>query len=137
MTNTVVDSGDAPPTFTDEQTVRFTGNGALDPSFARPILELNQSYPAGNGIALQADGKVIVGGVGVAPSGFAEFSLVRLNTNGSLDQGFGRSGRVDTAFNSKEGGALPVSLVVQPDGRIVAVGVTGLDEALALARYLP
>ncbi len=127
--------------FTDVQTVRFTGDSAVDPSFASPFVEFGQAKDELGenlgSIALQADGKVIVGGVGVGPQFFPEFSLVRLNTNGSLDQLFGRSGLVNTAFSSKEGGVILTSLVVQPDGKILAVGYSLTSQGIALARYLP
>jgi uncharacterized delta-60 repeat protein len=51
---------------------------------------------------------------------------------GTLDPGFGGDGRVTTPFGSLGGSAS--SLVVQPDGKIVAVGTRG-DGAFALARY--
>ncbi len=126
---------------TDVQTVRFTGDGAVDPSFASPFVEISpatdSSFRPLGAIALQADGKVIVGGVGVSPQSFAEFSLVRLNTNGIPDPLFGRAGRVDTALSPKDGGVALVSLLVQPDGKILALGYLDPLQGIALARYLP
>ncbi|MGI9113087.1 MAG: delta-60 repeat domain-containing protein [Gaiellaceae bacterium] len=86
------------------------------------------------GVAIQSDGKIVaagntspVGGVGV------DFALARYNLDGSLDASFGSGGRVTTDFGSRIDAAAAVA--VQPDGRIVAVGISADD--FALARYNP
>jgi uncharacterized delta-60 repeat protein len=78
-------------------------------------------------MALQPDGKIImVGGT------FTDFILARFNADGSLDTGFGVSGKVETAMVP---GALDEALAValQSDGKIVVAGRTNLN--FALARY--
>jgi hypothetical protein len=64
--------------------------------------------------------------------------LARLNPNGSLDSTFGSGGKVRTSFGDLNGGAN--GAVLQPDGRIVAVGFQATNTArwaeFALARYL-
>jgi uncharacterized delta-60 repeat protein len=83
-----------------------------------------QTITAGNAVALTADGKVLVAGVGqYAGGGANRFGVVRLNADLSLD----------TSFNAGTGGAvIPIvpddtdekvtDIFVQPDGRIVLVG---------------
>ena len=63
--------------------------------------------------------------------------MARIDTNGSLDAGFGNGGTVTTAFPCGFG---YTAVVIQPDGKIVAVGgamdpTTGLTN-LTLGRYL-
>jgi len=84
-------------------------------------------------LALQSDGKIVVGGRR-AVSGW-EFYLARLNEDGSADTGFGVSGgELTTSFPGKVR-AWVVSILIQPDGRIVAVGDATND--VGIARYEP
>jgi uncharacterized delta-60 repeat protein len=125
------------------KTVRFKLDGAVDPSFASAPFEFGKQTGGGNdvgtAIALQSDGKVIVGGFG--PFGlYLEFGVARLNTDGSLDQSFGTSGGVITPFSTKvSDGTSVTSFVVQPDGKILAAGIalnlSGSPGTIALARY--
>jgi len=75
-------------------------------------------------LALQSDGKILVGGV--------PFGLARLNTDGELDTTFGSGGMVETAAGASLDG-----LLIQTDGKIVAIGGGGQNPfELILARYL-
>ena len=64
--------------------------------------------------------------------------MARCNTNGSLDTTFGVGGKVRTSFGDLNGGAY--GAVLQPDGKIVAVGFNATPtrnfSEFALARYL-
>jgi uncharacterized delta-60 repeat protein len=59
------------------------------------------------------------------------FALARYKPDGSLDPAFGSNGTVLTSFGAPLAAAADV--VIQPDGKIVAVGVSGND--FAVARY--
>ncbi|HJY74242.1 MAG TPA: hypothetical protein VJ347_20900, partial [Streptosporangiaceae bacterium] len=74
------------------------------------------------GLAVQADGKLVWAGEATASNGTGgAFAVVRLNANGTLDQGFGAGGLATTTFaNSNVQGAQTV--LVQPDGKILAGG---------------
>jgi uncharacterized delta-60 repeat protein len=95
-------------------------------------------------VGLQADAKIIVAGTAFA-SGTANDALAvaRYNADGSPDLTFGSTGSVLTDFDTggTEANTSPVrtaALVIQPDGKLVAVGsVGGHQAAFALARYLP
>jgi uncharacterized delta-60 repeat protein len=63
------------------------------------------------GVALQADGKIVVSGNG--------FAVTRYNSDGSFDTSFGTGGKVAP---SQLGTSLAYGIVVQPDGKIVASG---------------
>ena len=56
---------------------------------------------------LQPDGKLLVAGTSYASSGYGDFSVIRLNANGTLDTGFGVAGRaivpVDTGSDDASG----------------------------------
>jgi uncharacterized delta-60 repeat protein len=69
------------------------------------------------GMALQADGRIILAGAVDCGSGSPAVTLVRYNTDGSLDPTFGTGGVV---FGPSPAGASAVA--VQPDGRIVTAG---------------
>lgn len=79
-----------------------------------------------NDIALQADGKIVVGGSSQEVVGEFETdevaSLVRLNTDLTLDTSFGEGGRVLLA--SSLGLNRIQKVLIQPDGKVVAVGDT-------------
>lgn len=93
----------------------------------------------GYALALQPDGRVVVGGYAVNVSGNKDFALVRYNYNGTLDTTFGGgTGKVVTDFNGTSDRIWGITL--QPDGKIVAVGETvssvfpGTND-IAIARY--
>jgi uncharacterized delta-60 repeat protein len=122
---------------TDFLVARYTSTGALDPSFGTAgiaLTKLGKNNAAATAIAIQPDGKIVVGGT--SGTGFA---LARYNPAGTLDSGFGTSGTLNTSFGS--GGAANVAAaLVQPDGKIVAVGTTSDtngSSTFAVARYTP
>jgi uncharacterized delta-60 repeat protein len=84
-----------------------------------------------SGLALQPDGKIIAAGGAAFPNNVGNFALARYNSNGGLDATFGSGGKVTTAFATSISSIQGV--VIQPDGKIVAVGAA--DNNLALARY--
>ncbi len=86
------------------QMVRLNSDGTTDKSF-HVGREFN-SYPAA--LAIQTDGKIIVGGVGGIPG-----YITRLNSNGTPDQNF----HLGTGFNNNV-----FSLAIQPDGKIITGG---------------
>jgi len=89
--------------------VRLNSNGGLDNSFV-PILE---TYGTVNALARQPDGKVLVAGVYTSMNGVVRTNFSRVNSDGSLD----------TTFDAGSGFSSPPSqLLVQADGRVIAVG---------------
>jgi len=87
---------------------RLNMNGTLDTTF-------NTGSGATGGVvytlAIQGDGKVIIGGYFTVYNGVARNYIARLNTNGLLDTGFNPG-------SGATGGGV-VSLAVQSDGKIV------------------
>jgi uncharacterized delta-60 repeat protein len=120
--------------------VRLNPDGSLDSSFGTDNM---LATLVGNGaranlhaLALQPDGKIVAGGGG----GGGEFALIRANSDGSLDTGFGDGGKV-AEFISPAGPDFITALAVQAGGKIVAVGQGspngGGDSDWAAARFNP
>jgi uncharacterized delta-60 repeat protein len=70
-------------------------------------------------VALQADGKILVGGDAGLGEGFSSGVLVRLNADLSFDSTFGSDGTGQVVTTPQSGGIS--KLLVQPDGKIVVV----------------
>jgi uncharacterized delta-60 repeat protein len=104
---------------TSPKIVRINTNGTIDNTFVvgsgftsgGTYTDLNVEVSC---LAIQSDGKIIVGGTFDAYRGTSANRLVRINTDGSYDTSF--SG-VTTGFNS-----LPVSIKIQTDGKILVGG---------------
>jgi uncharacterized delta-60 repeat protein len=107
---------------------RFSETAVQDTTFSSTHFTFaTERRVAPNGIALQANGQILVGGL-VNDASPIFGGLARLNSNGELDTTFGSGGTVltDNAVNG---------VLVQADGKIVAVEGVGTD-GIALARYL-
>lgn len=103
----------------DTATARILSNGALDSSFNSSGVVITPIYAAsneGNAILIQSDGKILVSG-----GGDDEASLIRYNSNGSLDSTFDSNGIRLHLINSN-GDNFYNDLVQQPDGKILAIG---------------
>jgi uncharacterized delta-60 repeat protein len=125
------------PTY-DAIVIRYNPDGTLDPSFDFDgiVSPLASSYEEANSVALQSDGKIVVSGYAYNNTLTAiDFFVLRLNSNGSLDETFGNGGRVFTDFNSVNDWA--AALIIQPDGKILVGGGVGVGSYLdfGLVRY--
>ena len=72
--------------------VRLNQDGSIDANFniGTGATELDNKIPQVLGIALQADGKILLGGAFAYINGTDQFGLVRLNPDGSVDTSFTR-----------------------------------------------
>ena len=107
--------------------VRYNSDGSLDTTFdtdgkttVDPNLNSDSGYDGAFGVAVQADGKIVVAGVDGE-----QFVVVRLNSDGSLDTTFDTDGIATTEI----AGDVPVqnqdgsgALVLQSDGKIIVAG---------------
>ncbi|HQA12445.1 delta-60 repeat domain-containing protein, partial [Zoogloea sp.] len=123
---------------TDVAVVRYLADGTLDTSFSgdgKQIVDISGSSDEAFGLALQADGKIVqVGSANIA--GTLDFAVLRYNTDGSLDTGFGGGdGIVTTSIGSSWEAAHGVA--IQADGKIVVGGYTrgAVDNDFAIVRY--
>jgi uncharacterized delta-60 repeat protein/uncharacterized repeat protein (TIGR02543 family) len=99
---------------TANRVTRLNSDGTLDTAFAANIGTGPASY--GSRLALQSDGKILVGTGSTTWAGTTVGSLVRLNANGTRDTAFGTE--IGTALTASQ----VVGLTVQSDGKIIVVG---------------
>jgi len=115
---------------------RYNADGRLDPSFGTggTVTTALGNDSGANAIVVQPDGKLVA--AGQRGSGFfGAFALARYDVDGSLDPSFGSGGKVTPTFLPL---AFATALVLQPDGKLVAAGTTGITHlGNALARYNP
>jgi uncharacterized delta-60 repeat protein len=100
---------------------RLNPDGSLDNGFGGLISSLNGTVYT---IALQTDGKILIGGLLTGVNGQPRNGIARLNPNGSLDAGF------NTAFGnpSSFSNAVVRRIVIQTDGKIIVGGsFTGVN----------
>jgi uncharacterized delta-60 repeat protein len=98
---------------------------------------VGSSSDFGEALILQTDGKILLAGESIVGSNF-DFSVVRYNTNGSLDASFDSDGKAITSFGALSDGARAIGL--QSDGKILLAGYTTVDTTtnlknFAVARY--
>lgn len=127
----------------DVTMVGFNPTGSIDHTFSNPVFDFTGentiSSDSAQIIAIQPDGKIVVGGLTFSSTtGSSVFGVARVNTNGTLDSTFGSGGVLTTRF---EGSDQVSSVLIQSDGKILAIGqainsTTGLAN-LAMARCLP
>ena len=127
-------------TSNDFAVARYLPNGELDPSFGsggKVVTALGTDSDTAYALALQPDGKLVVGGDsnrGSSQTG-VDFALVRYTAAGALDTTFGTSGVVLTPIASNGARDSIYALALQAiDGetRIVAAGGEG---DFTIARY--
>jgi len=131
----------------DIAVARYDPDGSLDRTFSNDgLLTIDIGRIDGaNCVALQPDGKILVGGQALntgSPQYMEnmDFALVRINSDGTLDDSFSGDGKVMTDFRGYGDGAYDMALL--PDGKIVLTGTSiyGLYNSpyvytVALARY--
>ena len=127
------------PGATDIALARYNSDGTLDSGFGiggeTAIPFADSATEQGNALALSADGKIMV--AGAAFKTFAsppDFALVRYNSDGSIDTGFGSGGTITTDVAG--GTDVAQALAIQSDGKVVVAGRAFRSNFdLTLARY--
>jgi uncharacterized delta-60 repeat protein len=107
--------------------LRYNADGSPDSAFDvdGAVITHFSDRAVAYSVTLQPDGKIVAGGSTVtgAPEGDFDFAIARYNTDGSLDSGFDGDGKFTADFRGEE---QLNSVAIQPDGKIVGVGTTGL-----------
>jgi uncharacterized delta-60 repeat protein len=117
---------------------RYNTDGSLDSSFSGDGLrsiDIDKKQDFSEAVALQADGKIVVGGSAfTAATGSRDFAVARVNPDGSLDKSFSGDGKTTTKF---AGDDRLQGIAIASNSRIVAVGATwdGHQGDFAVARY--
>jgi uncharacterized delta-60 repeat protein len=119
--------------------VRYNPDGTLDPTFGSAgavITPIGPGSDLGTALAIQPDGKLLL--AGASPYTYLDFTLIRYNTDGTLDLSFNGSGIVKTSFAGYFN-VIPYAIALQQDGKIVLAGNAnnGNFMEFAVARYLP
>lgn len=113
---------------------RFTANGNIDSSFGTngtTVLLPPNGYAICYSVALQPDGKIVVGGYD--GSFYASLFVFRLTKNGKLDNTFNGTGY--NAVTQSRRNLECHKLLIQPDGKIVAAGALDTILYTAFFRY--
>lgn len=110
-------------------TLRYTTTGELDPDFNGTGIVTTPvgSSSRGTSAAIQADGKiVVVGSTGIGTN--TDFAVVRYTSTGNLDTTFNGTGIITTDISA--GFDVARAVVIQPDNKIIVVGVSNLINTL-------
>ena len=129
-------SGDTAQYFT---VARLNNNGTLDTSFGtggKVQTTFSGSESFTQSIAVQTDGRIVLGGYTVNIPHAKDFALIRYNANGSIDEGFGTNGKVVTTIG--ENSDWITDLLIEPNGKIIAGGCNSFESnpRLCMVRYL-
>ncbi len=117
---------------------RYRPNGTLDPGFGdggTVIIGFGRRYQTANAVAMTPADRIVI--AGSTSNGFTSRSAVaRFLRDGRLDDTFGGDGRVTTDVSPS--GEQLTDVLIQPDGKIVAVGWAegSLVPAFSAVRYM-
>lgn len=92
---------------------RLNADGTIDTSF-NPGFGVNNTV---NTVAVQPDGKIIIGGSFTAVNNISRIRIARLNTDGSLDASFDAGMEVSSDATTKLD-----KVLLQPDGKVLIAG---------------
>jgi len=118
--------------------IRYLPDGSLDNGFGdngKQLTFFDREMEI-NSVAVQGDGKILIGGIADRLYSSSKFLIIRYLSDDSLDEAFGEAGIVKATFPNYKNTKL-YSIALQDDNKIVAAGGTtlGYDEFMALARF--
>jgi uncharacterized delta-60 repeat protein len=119
--------------------VRYNSDGTLDASFGtggKVTTDIGtNSDDWTTAMAVQSDGKILVAGKSDA-GGSWDFSVVRYNSDGTLDASFGTGGKVTTDIGTNSNDPAN-AMAVQSDGKILVAGYSDASGAgdFVVVRY--
>jgi uncharacterized delta-60 repeat protein len=104
------------------------------------ITKIGANGSGARGVAIQADGKIVVAGVAITGNSDTDVALVRYHSNGTLDTSFGGTGVITRNISGRIASTDWVrGVAIQSDGKIVLVGYTqrqgDVSIGLAILRY--
>ncbi|MBK9191727.1 MAG: hypothetical protein IPM77_09555 [Crocinitomicaceae bacterium] len=124
----------------DFAVARYNSDGTLDNTFSgngKVTADFDNDWDYGISLALQTDGKIVLGGYRYEMTTDYDFALARFTADGILDNTFSADGKTTTDFGFFQDYISEIA--IQPDGKIVAAGfgISGVTffEDFCLARY--
>jgi uncharacterized delta-60 repeat protein len=114
---------------------RYNPDGSLDASFGSGgvlTTDFGKRLNDCASVAIEPDGKILVGGFSETGAEDASFAVARYLTNGVLDPSFNGNGKVTSNFGF---GSEAYGVAVQNDGKVLLGGWVNFH--FALARYNP
>jgi uncharacterized delta-60 repeat protein len=119
-------------TYRDFVVIRYTADGALDPSFGGGgivLTDVGGRDDTAYAVVQQSDGKLAVAGSALAFNSSTfwtlDVGLARYNLDGSLDTGFGGDGTLAYPIGTADDYAY--ALIQQSDGKLVTAGGSASD----------
>lgn len=119
----------------------FAADGDLDTTFGLGGIATydfdgtpsNTDNDQSRDVAVQADGKIVMVGYAYLTASNSALAIMRFNADGTLDTTFGSNGRIinDYAAGAEQFGGV----VIQPDGKIIAVGTVDSRRTRVIIRY--
>jgi uncharacterized delta-60 repeat protein len=119
--------------------VRYNTDGSLDSAFGvggRAVVDFTAGNDTANDVAIQPDGKIVV--VGRISTGGADSAMMRLNSDGSLDNSFGVGGKLVVPANATQTDFFS-SVAVDAHGRLVVSGIVfsaSTQADMSVSRFL-
>ncbi len=118
------------PFLFDYAVARLNSDGSLDTSFSsdgKVTTDFSGHADQAKALAIQPDGKIIVGGVSTTGSVSTntlakDYSLVRYNADGSLDKTFATTGTILANNGGPTTRTSIDALLLRPDGTLLAIG---------------
>ena len=127
------DPGCNPSVGSPSLVLRLTDGGDPDPTFGSSgsLLSFMPNGPAEwRAVALQPDGKLVLGGTATDSAGKNELSIARIDSTGAVDPAFAANGQYLSQLGGAGGTSEVHALALQPDGDIVAAGFAGSKAAV-------
>jgi uncharacterized delta-60 repeat protein len=118
---------------------RFNSAGGANLNLSGSITDsFGQSNDLANAVAVTPDGSIVIAGQ-TQLNGINKFILARYKTDGTKDTSFGQAGHVTVDFNDDISSSAGQTLTLQPDGKIIAVGIASnsVFGGLGLVRLFP
>ena len=109
--------------------IRYNTDGSLDDTFDSDGIatvnfeQMMFSNDEAHGVAIDGDGKIVVGGFANDQFAFRDFAVARLTATGQLDTTFDTDGRATAAISNQSD--VGNDIAIDGDGKIIIAGVTG------------
>ncbi len=129
-----------PNTNADFCSARLKSDGTLDFTWngtGKVVTPISINSDAANTMALQPDGKILMGGYCTPPGLGTNFCAVRYLINGALDTTWNGTGIVITPMGLTIHSDVAYAIALQPDGKVLLAGfcINGGTTNFCVARY--